>query len=147
MTLNPETQAFAGRLKQALTRSPRQIHTPSELALHFNLNHTGKQVTNQAVQKWLAGHCKPSPEKMETLARLCRVSAQWLRYGIPDAPGMPTRPPVVATGLLPVEQMLLERFRSLSQHQQHLVAELVAQLALDWVMGHKTNTAGGIANK
>jgi hypothetical protein len=44
-----------------------------------------------------------------------------LRYGIPDAPD----------GLLPAEQMLLERFRSLSPHQQHLVEELVAQLALD----------------
>ena len=80
-SLNPETQAFAGRLRQALTRSPQQIRTPSELALHFNLNH-GKQVTNQAVQKWLAGHSKPSPEKMETLARLCHVSAQWLRHRV-----------------------------------------------------------------
>ena len=106
-SLNPETQAFAGRLRQALTRSPQQIRTPSELALHFNLNH-GKQVTNQAVQKWLAGHSKPSPEKMETLARLCHVSAQWLCYGIPDAPD----------DLLPAEQMLLERFRSLSLHQR-----------------------------
>jgi hypothetical protein len=42
MALNPETQAFSGRLKQALTRSPRQIRTPFELAPYFNLNHAGQ---------------------------------------------------------------------------------------------------------
>jgi transcriptional regulator with XRE-family HTH domain len=137
MTFNPENQAFAGRLKQALTRCPRQIRTPSELALYFNLNHAGQQVTHQAVQKWLAGLSKPSPEKIETLARLCHVSVQWLRYGIPDAPGMPVGTPIAASGLLPAERLLLEGFRSLSAHQRHLVTELVAQLALDWNMGRK----------
>jgi hypothetical protein len=141
MALNPETQAFAGRLKQALTRSPRQIRTPSELALHFNLNYAGQQVSNQAVQKWLTGHSKPSPDKMETLAKLCRVSVQWLRYGIPDAPDVPASAPVAASGLLPAERTLLERFRSLSPHQRHLITELVAQLALDWTMGRQADAA------
>jgi len=140
MAINPETQAFAKRLKQALTRSPRQICTPSELALYFNLNHTGQQVTNQAAQKWLAGHSKPSLEKMETLARLCRVSVQWLRYGIPETPVVPADAPVAVSGLLPAEQTLLERFRSLSAYQRNLVAELVAQLALDWAMGRKADS-------
>jgi len=135
MAINPETQAFGKRLKQALTRCPRQIRTPSELALYFNLNHSGQQVTHQAAQKWLEGHSKPTPEKMETLARLCRVSVQWLRYGIPETPVIPADAPVAASGLLPAEKTLLERFRSLSAHQRHLVAELVAQLALDWAMG------------
>jgi transcriptional regulator with XRE-family HTH domain len=137
MAFNPETKAFAERLKLALTRGPRQIRTPTELALCFNLNHAGQQVTNQAVQKWLAGRSKPSPEKIETLARLCRVSAQWLRYGIPETPEVPASAPVVAPGLLPAEQELLERFRLLSAHQRHLVAELVTQLAFGWKMKRK----------
>jgi transcriptional regulator with XRE-family HTH domain len=143
MALNPETQAFAGRLKLALTRSSRQIRTPTELALFFNLNHAGQQVTNQAVQKWLAGRSKPSPEKIDTLARLCHVSAQWLRYGIPDAPEVPVNAPLAASGLLPAEQLLLERLRRLSAYQRHLVMELVAQLALDWTMGRKAGAEDG----
>jgi hypothetical protein len=140
MATNPETLAFAKRLKQALTRCPRQIRTPSELALYFNLNHAGQQVTNQSAQKWLEGHSKPTLEKMETLARLCRVSLQWLRYGIPDNPVVPMDAPVAVSGLLPAEQTLLEQFRSLSAYQRHLVAELVAQLALDWQMGRKADS-------
>jgi len=140
MAINQETQAFAKRLKQALSRAPRQICTPSELALYFNLNHAGQQVTNQAVYKWLAGHSKPSLDKMETLARLCRVSIDWLRYGIPETPVIPEGAPVAASSLSPAEQTLLERFRLLSAHQQHLIAELVAQLALDWAMGLKADS-------
>ena len=140
MAINPETLAFAKRLKQALTRCPRQIRTPSELALYFNLNHPGQQVTHQSAQKWLKGLSKPTPEKMETLARLCHVSVQWLRYGIPDTPVIPTDAPVAVPGLLPVEQTLLEHFRSLSAYQRHLVADLVAQLALDWAMGRKADS-------
>jgi transcriptional regulator with XRE-family HTH domain len=137
MTRNQETLAFAERLRQALTRSPRKMRTPSELALQFNLNHAGDQVTNQAAQKWLSGKSKPSPEKIETLAALCSVSVQWLRYGIPDtrshAPASlsVSRDVKVAGNLLPDEAVLLGQFRLLSAHQQRLIADLVEQLALD----------------
>jgi hypothetical protein len=40
-------------------------------------------------------------------------------------------------GFVASRKTLLERFRSLSAHQRHLVTELVAQLALDWAMGRK----------
>jgi hypothetical protein len=138
MTRNQETLAFAERLRQALTRSPKKMRTPSELALQFNLNHAGDQVTNQAAQKWLSGKSKPSLEKIETLAAMCSVSAQWLRYGIPDTRSHAPASPAVsrnekATGnlLLPDETVLLGQFRLLSAHQQHLIADLVEQLALD----------------
>jgi len=145
MVTNPETLAFATRLKQALTRCPRQIRTPSELALYFNLNHTGQQVTHQSAQKWLEGRSKPTLEKMETLARLCRVSLQWLRYGIPETPVVSMSAPVDVPGLLPAEQTLLERFRSLSAYQRQLVANLVAQLALDWAMGRNADSENVIS--
>ena len=140
MAPNPETLAFSKRLNQALTRCTRPIRTPSELALYFNLHHDGQQVTHQSAQKWLDGRSKPTPEKIETLARLCRVSPQWLRYGIPETPVVSMGAPVIVPGLLPAEQTLLERFRSLSAYQRQLVGDLVAQLALDWAMGRKADS-------
>jgi hypothetical protein len=140
MARNQENLAFADRLKQALKRSAKRMETPSELALQFNLNHLGSQVTNQAVQKWLTGSSKPSPDKIETLALMCKVSAQWLRYGIPEArPSAPRPASVRAQGGLqnapsPDEALLLARFRVLSAHQRKLVSDLVEQLALDWEM-------------
>jgi len=122
------------------------IRTPSELALHFNLCHEGQQVTHQAVQKWLSGASKPSPEKIETLARLCQVSAQWLRYGIPENSAPPSPPQMTPSPaeeeLPPAEALLLQRFRALSAHQQTLISDLVAQLGLNkeiWGESRKLN--------
>jgi transcriptional regulator with XRE-family HTH domain len=137
MARNQETQAFADRLKQALKRSAKKMGTPSELALQFNLRHPGSQVTNQAVQKWLSGNSRPTPDKIETLAALCNVSAQWLRHGIAEA--RPRAPQSLAdrAGVEPLtagEQVLLQRFRSLSAHQQELIADLLEQLSLNLEM-------------
>lgn len=140
MAINPDNQAFAERLKQALTRGYKKIDSPSELALQFNLSHPGSQITNQAAQKWLSGVSKPTPDKIDTLAAMLNVSAQWLRYGIPE-----TRPVASSVGksaelsldnLTASDRQLLQRYRLLSEHQQGLIADLVDQLALDremWV--------------
>ena len=136
MARTPDNLAFANRLKQALKRSPKKIETPSELALQFNLNHSGNQITNQAAQKWMVGDNKPSADKIETLAAMLSVSVQWLRYGIPE-----TRPTQRGSSSAkaatkrdapaPAELALLDRYRVLSEHQQGLVADLIEQLALD----------------
>lgn len=132
MARNPDNQAFAERLKQALTRGPRKIDSPSELALQFNLSHPGSQITNQAAQKWLSGASQPTPDKIDTLAAMLNVSAQWLRYGIPEArPTAKLQDTELPDTLTPGDQRLLQRFRLLSEHQKHLVTELVEQLALD----------------
>lgn len=132
MARNPDNQAFAERLKLALSRGPRKIDSPSELALQFNLSHPGSQITNQAAQKWLSGTSQPTPDKIDTLAAMLNVSAQWLRYGIPEA--RPAAKPLnteFPDTLTPGDQRLLQRFRVLSEHQKSLIIELVEQLALD----------------
>jgi transcriptional regulator with XRE-family HTH domain len=137
MVRNQETQAFADRLRQALKRSAKKMGTPSELALQFNLRHPGSQVTNQAAQKWLSGNSKPTPDKIETLAALCNVSAQWLRHGIVEACPHVPKPPAERAGMEPLtasEQVLLWRFRSLSPYQQELIADLLEQLSLNLEM-------------
>ncbi|MDR0528549.1 MAG: hypothetical protein LBG69_02920 [Zoogloeaceae bacterium] len=137
MAKNSETLAFSERLKQALTRAAKKIRTPSELALQFNLHHAGQQITNQAAQKWLTGASKPTREKIETLARLCKVSAQWLRYGVPENPARPATNSGEEAKLPRAEAELLRSFRTLSAHQQTLITELVTQLALAWETGEK----------
>jgi len=137
IALTPDNQAFAARLKQALKRGPKRIDSPSELALQFNLNHPGSQITNQAAQKWLAGLTKPTPDKIQTLAAMLNVSAQWLRYGIPEA--RPAVAPATTAelrleSLTPSDVTLLQHYHRLSEHQQRLIADLVEQLALDRAM-------------
>jgi hypothetical protein len=149
---NQENLEFAGRLKQALKRFPKRVETPSELVLQFNLVYQGDPVTNQAAQKWLTGNSRPSPDKIKTLAQMCKVSEQWLRYGIPEIrpsalrlvsvtkvrQEVPpyTQPQPQTQSVLPGEAQLLTRYRTLSEHQRRLVADLVEQLALDWEMWH-----------
>lgn len=132
MARSKENLAFADRLKQALARAPKRIETPSELALQFNLSHPGAQITNQAAQKWLVGDNKPTLEKMETLAGMCRVSVQWLRYGIPETGPLQNanlqraKPETPA----PTEGNLVLNFRQLSEFQQNLIVNLVEQMVL-----------------
>lgn len=136
MARTQDNLAFAGRLKQALKRSPKKIATPSELALQFNLSHPGSQITNQAAQKWMAGDNKPSPDKIETLAAMLNVSAQWLRYGIPEPRAAQRESSSHRTATnhdaaTATEMQLLDHYRLLSEHQQNLVADLIEQLALE----------------
>ncbi|WP_153145313.1 helix-turn-helix domain-containing protein [Dechloromonas sp. H13] len=136
MARTQDNLAFADRLKQALKRSPKRIETPSELALQFNLQHPGSQITNQAAQKWLAGDNKPSPDKIDTLANMLGVSVQWLRYGIPESRpaqrgSSSNRAATKQDAPTATELQLLNRYRLLSEHQQGLIAELIEQITLD----------------
>ena len=143
MAKTQESLAFSQRLRQVLKRSPKKITTPSELALQFNLHHQGGQVTNQAAQKWMAGETKPTADKIETLAAMFSVSAQWLRYGIPEtktarkpvSQGLPAK----RDALSPLELKMLSRFQLLSEYQRELVVDLVEQLALDREMWSGTS--------
>lgn len=139
MATHDEKQAFAARLNLALKRSRKKISTPSELAVQFNLHYRGDPISPQAVQKWMSGQNRPSPDKIETLAAMLTVSNQWLRFGIPEAIPATRRPSsskpatkhVVPTQ---AEVLLINRLRSLPEHQQHLVIEIVEQFALQQEM-------------
>lgn len=132
MARTPDNQAFAERLKVALTRSPKRITTPSELALQFNLAYSGASITNQAVQHWLVGDNMPSPDKIKTLAEILNVPYQWLRFGIAERRITPTTGVLDSDAVTPdeTEQAFLRRFRKLSAHQRELVIGLVEQLSL-----------------
>lgn len=138
MATHDEKQAFAARLNQALKRSRKKISTPSELAVQFNLNYGGDPISPQAVQKWMSGQNRPSPDKIETLAAMLSVSNQWLRFGIPEpvtnARRPAQKPAIKHVAPTQAEVLLINRIRSLPEHQQHLVTEIVEQFALQQEM-------------
>lgn len=133
MARTPEKLAFAERLRLALGRSTQRISTATELALQFNLRYPGKPVTNQAVQKWLSGENRPTPDKIEMLATMLSVSPIWLRHGIEQGPT--SKPRIVQQALVtdPSEDELhlLGRYRQLSPYQRDLVSGIIEQLALN----------------
>lgn len=135
-----EKQAFAERLRLALTRCPKPIESSADLAVQFNLRHPGASVTQQAVHKWLTGKTHPTPDKIATLAAWLGVSAHWLSYGGPDADEVvPVRvQDEDSTGASYLqsahdteETRLLLAIRRLRPHQRRLIAELVNQLLLE----------------
>lgn len=128
-----EKLAFAERLRLALGRSTQRISTATELALQFNLRFPGKPVTNQAVQKWLSGDNRPTPDKIEMLATMLSVSPIWLRHGIEQGPTGKPRIVQQAPVTDPSEDelRLLGRYRQLSPYQRDLVSGIIEQLALN----------------
>ncbi|AJW46336.1 hypothetical protein TK49_13045 [Ralstonia mannitolilytica] len=136
--LSPEEkQAFAARLKQALTRSSKKIETASELALQFNLRNPSEPISGQAAHKWLTGTAMPTVDKMETLATWLNVPLQWLRYGIPESAGKPRKKQAKAgeLGALAADEAeLIVRLRAMPEVRRKLVLDLVGQLSLDGEM-------------
>lgn len=134
MAKTPEKEAFSERLKQAIKHAPKRIDGPTALAVQFNLQYTGKAVTNQAVQKWLTGENRPAPDKIAVLARMFNVSTTWLRFGINASPATADALQSVqaesVTAPTDEESRLLGRYRQLSGHQRELIAGLVEQLAV-----------------
>jgi transcriptional regulator with XRE-family HTH domain len=133
MALNQDNLEFSERLRQAISRLPNRVDTPAKLAIEFNLVHN-EPVTNQAVWKWLSGQSKPSRDKIDTLARMCGVSVQWLRFGIPEsrsAQASSASPATKQDARTRTEQQLLENFRLLTQVQQELLSGMAEQLAMN----------------
>lgn len=139
MAINQDNLEFADRLRQAISRLPNRVDTPAKLAIEFNLVHNDA-VTNQAVWKWLSGQSKPSRDKIETLARMCGVSAQWLRYGISESRSVQHSSPNPTATNQDVrnrtELQLLENFRLLTQVQQELLSGMAEQLAMNHRIWH-----------
>lgn len=132
MARTPDKIALAERLRLALGRSAQRIGTPTELALQFNLRYPGKSVSNQAVQKWLSGDNRPTPDKIEMLADMLNVSPLWLRYGIEQGPtGAPRIAPHAPINDPSDDELrLISRYRQLTPYQQELVSGIIEQMAL-----------------
>lgn len=138
MPTQQEKAAFAQRLALALRRSPEPVQGATELALRFNLRHTGQAISPQTAHKWLSGRAIPTHDKLETLASWLKVNVHWLHYG--PAPGS-TAPhageqaeaykvqPLRNAAKLPPDLLALAmKIQALPPARRYLVEELVEQL-------------------
>lgn len=125
--MDPEKQAFAKRLGQAMTAAgydPR----PCVLEKGFNLRYWGKPMTLHGVRRWLRGEAFPPPPKLQVVAGWLGVDPQWLRLGVaPNAavhaaePAI--RPRVVEPGWS--ERELMDALMRLPIAQRRLVREVI----------------------
>jgi transcriptional regulator with XRE-family HTH domain len=128
-----EKAAFAERLRFAMRRAPEKLRGGTDLALHFNLRHSGgPPVSPQTVHKWLSGRTIPTDDKLRTLASWLEVDVHWLHYGPSPAGSNRSVPkPLVRGEKHPLSADSLElasKIESLSPHRRYLVQELIAQL-------------------
>jgi len=127
MPTNDEKNAFSKRLEFALRRSREPVTGPTELALRFNLRHTGTAVSTQTTHKWLTGRAIPTNDKLATLAQWLNVDEHWLHYG---PPSKTINPPanVSDAALTPELLELALKIQGLPSHRRYLVEELIEQL-------------------
>ena len=67
-----EKENFAKNLKEILERKGIEAR-PSVLEREFHLHHYGKDITQQAIRKWLEGLSLPTSERLQTLADWLQV--------------------------------------------------------------------------
>jgi len=130
MPTHDEKAAFSKRLELALRRSQGMNVGASELALRFNLRHTGASVSAQTAHKWLSGRSIPTNDKLATLSNWLNVDKHWLHYGPPPvsmdngAKGTGAETAAPSTEVI----QLAQKIQALPAHRRYLLEELVNQL-------------------
>jgi hypothetical protein len=75
-----ERQGFRQRLVASL-ESTAMGTSPTKLTRQLNLAVPGDPVSSHAVRKWILGEAIPTQVRLQRLADLLGISAQWLRFG------------------------------------------------------------------
>lgn len=130
MPTHDEKVAFSKRLELALRRSQGMDVGASELALRFNLRHTGASVSAQTAHKWLSGRSIPTNDKLATLAKWLNVNEHWLHYGPSPVKTDDSAKGKEAKTASPSEEaiQLAQKIQALPAHRRYLLEELVNQL-------------------
>ena len=77
---NPEYEAFATRLRQAMKDAGLKS-SATLLADSFNLRYWGDGITAHAARNWMFGVSMPKPDKLKTLSDVLNISPQDLLFG------------------------------------------------------------------
>jgi transcriptional regulator with XRE-family HTH domain len=77
---NPEYEAFAARLRQAMKDAGLKA-SATHLADSFNLRYWGEGITAHAARNWMFGVSMPKQDKLKALSEVLNISPQDLLFG------------------------------------------------------------------
>ena len=121
-----ENQKFAERLAIAID-SKGLKQSPTVIANLFNSKYEGRLITPHTARNWLLGKSLPTQEKLVLLAKLLDTSPEQLRFGRNSEKTLIAEFNGLQTEVTNVDQQLFRRYLALTETQQRVVRDVVAE--------------------
>ncbi len=124
---NPESEAFAARLRHAMKEAGLKA-SATQLADAFNLRYWGVGITSHAARNWMIGVSLPKQDKLKTLGEVLQISPQDLLFG-PRSEYLAVKESPENTPLCMGDAEMLRQFLQLNKDQKKMIRHVV-KLAL-----------------
>lgn len=122
-TSNPELEAFAARLRQAMKEAGLK-HSATQLAHAFNMRYWGEGITTHAARNWMIGVSMPKQDKLKTLGDVLQVSPQDLLFG-PNKSKMNAKESAPASALSMGDAEMLRQYLLLTAEHKCMIRHWV----------------------
>jgi hypothetical protein len=120
---NPETQAFAARLRHAMKEAGLKA-SATQLADAFNMRYWGDGITPHAARNWMIGASIPKQDKLKTLSDLLQISPHDLLFG-PQISSLPLNEPEQNNAMGMGDTEMLRQFMKLTPDHKRMVRHWV----------------------
>ena len=120
---NPESQAFAARLRQAMKEAGLRA-SATQLADAFNMRYWGEGITPHAARNWITGVSIPKQDKLKTLSELLQISPHDLLFG-PQTGSLPLNESIQGNALGMGDTEMIRQFIQLSSDQKRMIRHWV----------------------
>lgn len=122
-TPNPELEAFAARLRQAMKEAGLKS-SATQLANAFNLRYWGEGITPHAARNWMIGVSMPKQDKLKTLGDILQISPQDLLFG-PSNPKNKANETVTPSSMSMGDAEMLKQYLLLTPEQKCMIRHFV----------------------
>jgi len=122
-THNPESQAFAARLRHAMKEAGLKA-SATQLADAFNMRYWGDGITPHAARNWMIGASIPKQDKLKTLSDLLQISPHDLLFG-PQVSSLPLNEPAQPQPMGMGDTEMLRQFMKLNAEHKRMVRHWV----------------------
>lgn len=138
-THNPESQAFAARLRHAMKEAGMKS-SATQLADAFNIRYWGDGITPHAARNWVIGASIPKQDKLKTLSDLLQISPHDLMFG-PQLSSMPLNEPTHSQDMGMCDKEMMRQFIKLNPEHKRMVRHWVKLAYLFEQNGGLNNTS------